>query len=214
MSPTLTLGGCALVSYLLGAVPFGLIVARARGIDIREAGSGNIGATNVFRIVGKSWGVLTFVCDALKGFLPAFCFPLLPLWQDGAPGPVTVAVVCGCLAVVGHVYPVYLKFKGGKGIATSAGALLGMAPAAVGIGLAVWAAVTFSTRYVSLGSVSAAVAIAVAAWLLYGSDNLLVPWALTVLAVLAIWRHRGNIRRLLNGTEHRFGQKKAGGADE
>ena len=142
------------LAYLFGALPFGLLVAGSRGIDIRKQGSGNIGATNVFRCVGKGWGIFTFVLDALKGFIPAFVFPmvgnLLPEY----------GVLFGLAAIIGHTFPVYLKFKGGKGVATSAGMLLGVAPLVVGIGFFCWAVCLAVSRYVSLSSVVAAMAVA------------------------------------------------------
>lgn len=193
-----------ILSYLLGAVPFGLLVARARGIDIRKVGSCNIGATNVFRCVGKGWGILTFLLDALKGFVPACLFPLLLGRLTGQPAPPASGLVFMLLAIAGHNWPVYLGFKGGKGVATSAGGLLGVAPAAVGIGLAVWVAVFALSRYVSVASIVAAAAVAVSAWLLYASAGLLIPIAMTLLAAVLIVRHRANIRRLMQGTENRF----------
>ena len=122
-------------AYLLGAVPFGLILSRLKGVDIRAVGSGNIGATNVFRSVSKGLGIATFVCDFLKGFVPAYVFPILGKMLSGSFQGSEIGILCGVAAIVGHNWPVYLKFKGGKGIATSAGVLLGIAPAAVGIGL-------------------------------------------------------------------------------
>lgn len=204
-----------LCSYLLGAVPFGLLVGKARGVDIRQVGSKNIGATNVFRSVGKKWGILTFVLDALKGYVPAALFPmlgsrLLPGFQPLENLP----LFCGVAAILGHNFPVYLGFKGGKGVATSAGALLGIAPAAVGIGVAVWAALFFGLRYVSLASIGAAVAIPAAGWWLYLKSGLVLPSALTLLGALVIWRHRANIQRLLAGTEHRFQKKRSAVSDQ
>jgi len=200
---------CGLIAYLAGAIPFGLLVARAHGIDIRSVGSGNIGATNVFRCVGKPWGTLTFVCDVLKGFLPAFFLPgLAARWAGIECGGQGLVVVCGCLAVVGHNWPVYAGFKGGKGVATSAGALLGIAPAAMGIGIATWIVVFLIGRYVSLASMSAAAVLAAVAWFIYGSRGPLIPAALTTLAVMIIWRHKGNVHRLREGTENRFSFRK------
>ncbi len=188
------------VAYLLGAMPFGLLVAKSRGVDIRQHGSGNIGATNVFRVVGKGWGVFTFVLDALKGFVPAYVFPGLacldPDW----------GVLFGILAILGHTFPVFLKFKGGKGVATSAGMLLGVAPEVVGIGFFCWVVCLVFSRIVSLSSILAAVAVAVSVWRM--DEGLTVRIALTVLSLLVIWLHRANIKRLMNGTEHRFGKKK------
>ena len=190
-----------IIAYLLGAVPFGLLVARSKGVDIRKQGSGNIGATNVLRVIGKGWGVFTLVLDALKGFVPAFVFPMLGN-LDSEWG-----ALFGLAAILGHTFPVYLGFKGGKGVATSAGMLLGVAPAAVGVGLVCWIAVMALSRYVSLASIVAAIAVAVAVWV-RGDKALVVNIALTLLAALVVWLHRANIKRLLNGTENRFGKKK------
>ncbi len=191
-------------AYLFGAVPFGLLVAKSRGIDIRTQGSGNIGATNVFRCVGKGWGIFTFVLDALKGFVPAFFFPVI-----GNVGG-DYGVLFGLVAILGHSFPVYLRFKGGKGVATSAGMLLGVAPAAVGIGFLCWIICIFASRIVSLSSIIAAVAVGASVWFL--GESTIVCIALSVLAVLVIWLHRANIKRLLNGTENRFGKKKEASA--
>ncbi len=190
----------SVAAYLFGAIPFGLLVAKSRGVDIRAHGSGNIGATNVFRVIGKGWGIFTFVLDALKGFIPAFVFPRLA-GLDAEWG-----VLFGIVAILGHSFPVYLKFKGGKGVATSAGMLLGVAPAAVGIGFACWVLCLVLSRIVSLSSIVAAVAVAVAVWII--DKGMVVNLALTVLSLLVIWLHRANIKRLLNGTENRFGKKK------
>lgn len=196
--------GLALASYLLGAVPFGFLIARMRGVDIRRVGSGNIGATNVFRSVGKTWGILTFLCDALKGFIPAFLFPGLAAHSTGLPQSHGLGLLCGCCAIAGHNWPVYLGFRGGKGVATSAGALVGIAPLLTALGFGTWLATFFLSRYVSLASIVAALVIGVACWLPSLRTGLLVPSALTGLALLTIWRHTANIRRLLAGTEHRF----------
>ncbi len=191
-----------LAAYLLGAVPFGLLIAKSRGVDIRQVGSKNIGATNVLRSVGKPWGILTFACDALKGYLPSAWFPTLAGSAAGWLG-----MACALAAILGHNFPVYLRFKGGKGVATSAGALLGLAPAAMGIGVVVWAALLFAFRYVSLASIVAAAVVPAAGWWLY-RDTPLLPAFLSALGVLVIVRHRANIQRLLAGTENRFGRKK------
>lgn len=190
-----------IIAYLFGAVPFGLLVANARGVDIRSQGSGNIGATNVFRCVGKGWGIFTLVLDALKGFIPAFFFPMT---GDFDPG---YGVLFGLAALIGHTFPVYLKFKGGKGVATSAGMLLGIAPLAVGVAFACWVICMAVSRYVSLSSIIAAIAVAVVCWM-QGSKGPIVHIAVTFMSVLVIWLHRANIKRLLNGTESRFGKKK------
>lgn len=202
----------AVLAYLLGAVPFGYIVARANGVDIRSVGSGNTGATNVWRSVGKGPGLVTFLCDALKGFVPAFCFPLIAgHFVEQAPS--ALGAVCACMAVAGHNWPVFLRFKGGKGIATTIGALLGIAPASVGVMLVVWILLFAITRYVSVGSIGGAVALAASSWFFYLDRGLAVPIALTTLGVVAIWRHRSNIRRLMQGTEKGFRREKNTGED-
>jgi len=202
--------GCA-AAYLLGSVPFGFLVARARGIDIRQVGSGNIGATNVFRCVSKPLGVLTFLLDMAKGVAGARVIPwLAAYWFGGETGNMPFWVACGFLTVAGHNWPVFLGFRGGKGVATSAGLLLGLAPAGCGVALATWAVVFVTTRYVSVASITAAAALGVVAWLPFcrQESGWWFPLMLNVLAALAIGRHRGNIRRLLNGTESRFQFKR------
>jgi glycerol-3-phosphate acyltransferase PlsY len=201
--------GCV-AAYLLGAVPFGFLIAKAKGVDIRRVGSGNIGATNVFRCISKPLGILTFALDLAKGLAGCTLIPAL-VCHGTAPLPLRVA--CGFLTVAGHNWPVFLGFKGGKGIATSAGLLLGLAPAGCGMALAVWVVAFLSSRYVSLASIAAALALGVVAWLPYcrGSDSgWWFPLILDALAALAIWRHRGNIQRLRAGTEARFTFKKGG----
>jgi len=191
-------------SYLLGAVPFGLLIGRLKGIDIRRHGSGNIGATNVLRVLGKPLGITTFILDALKGFVPAFFAPRL-----GADGldPQVLSILCGVFAILGHNFPVFLGFKGGKGVATSAGMLVGLAPPVALIGLCAWAVFFFTFRYVSLASILASAIAGVAGWWVYPGPGKLLPAVLSVLAVLVILRHRANITRLLNGTESKFNRK-------
>jgi len=207
-----------LISYLLGSIPFGYAVARARGVDIRTVGSGNIGATNVFRVLGKGPGILTFACDVLKGFAAAFGLPLAAAqWTDMSDRTV-LSLLCMICVVAGHNWPVFLRFRGGKGIATSTGALLGLAPAAMLIGLAVWLVLFLTVRIVSIASMAAAAAAAAAAWILQATvadSNVLLPVALSLLAGIAVWRHKSNIQRLLNGTENRveFGKKPGRGTE-
>ena len=192
-----------LAAYLLGSIPNGLLIARLKGIDLQKVGSGNIGATNVFRCVGKGWGIAAFVLDAVKGFVPAFFFPRLL-----ETAPPWLGLACGIAAVAGHNWPVWLKFKGGKGVSTSAGMLLGIAPAAVGIGFAVFALTVALTRFVSLGSILAAVAVPAAYLWMNGADNRLLAGALVLMGLLVIVKHRANIGRLLKGTEPRIVGKK------
>lgn len=200
--------GLGLAAYLLGAVPFGYLVGRARGVDVRTVGSRNIGATNVFRCVGKSWGILTFLLDVLKGFVPAFFFPMILATFGAAPEEAALAALPGLaymiLAIVGHNWPVYLGFKGGKGVATSAGGLLGVAPAAVGVGAGVWVLLFVLARYVSVASIGAALAVAASGWWLYRGAGWILPAVLTALGLLAVLRHKGNIARLRAGTENRI----------
>ena len=192
-----------LAAYLLGSIPNGLLLARLKGVDLQKVGSGNIGATNVYRCVGKAWGVAAFVLDAVKGFVPAFVFPML---MTGAPN--WLGLACGAAAVAGHNWPIWLGFKGGKGVSTSAGMLLGIAPAAVGVGFAVFALTVALTRFVSLGSILAALAVPAAYLAMNGTDNRLLAGALVVMGLLVIVKHRANIRRLLAGTEPRITGRK------
>ena len=195
-------------AYLLGAIPIGLLLSRMKGVDIRTVGSGNIGATNVFRSVSKPLGILTFVGDAVKGFVPAYFFPILGKWITGMVQGPEIGLLCGVAAIAGHNWPVYLKFKGGKGIATSAGVLLGIAPQAVAWGLLSWFVLLLATRYVSVASIGAAIVVPVVSWSLYSEEGRLLPIVLTILGLLAVWRHKSNIQRLIDGSEHRFSFRK------
>jgi glycerol-3-phosphate acyltransferase PlsY len=185
-------------SYLLGSVPSGLIIGKLSGLDVRKAGSGNIGATNVARLLGKTGGLLTLVGDTAKGFIP-----VLVVQQMGFSYSVTALV--GVAAFLGHLYPIFLKFKGGKGVATSFGVLLGLAPLATMILLVVFAAVAFTTRIVSLSSMVTAVAAPLVLWLFYYSPTYVIVTAF--MALMIVFRHYANIQRLLNGTEPRFGMR-------
>ena len=196
------------LAYLLGAIPNGFLIAKAKGIDIRTVGSGNIGATNVYRSVSKSLGILTFVLDALKGAIPALWFPWQAAHCAQSPLPPWLPLLFGGLAIAGHTWPVYLKFKGGKGVATSAGALIGIAPAATGIGVLCWFIALGAFRYMSVASIIAALVVPAAGWWFYRINGLALPVALTALGALIIWRHKGNIQRLMSGTESRFEFKK------
>lgn len=199
----------ALVGYLLGSIPFGLLVARCKGIDIRQHGSGNIGATNVLRVVGKKWGILVFALDALKGWgavvLAMGCFSTI-----GGPNTLDVGIlgiVAALACILGHNFPVWLGFKGGKGVATTAGVLVGLMPVAALVAFAVWCVVFKVSRYVSLASIVAAVAIPIAVWCKAQRVDAIFCFSVLV-AALGIWRHRSNIQRLRAGTENRFEKKK------
>ena len=185
-------------SYLLGSVPSGLIIGKLSGLDVRNAGSGNIGATNVARLLGKTGGLLTLVADMAKGLIP-----VLAVQQMGLGDP--IAALVGIAAFVGHLYPVFLNFKGGKGVATGFGVLLGLAPLAATILLVIFAAVAFSTRIVSLSSMVTAVAAPLLLWLFYYSPTYIMM--ATLMAIMIVFRHYANIQRLLNGTEPRFGTR-------
>ena len=215
-----------LLSYLLGSIPTGFLVAKAMGVDIRSVGSGNIGATNVFRILGKGPGIFVLTADAVKGALAVIVVVALvrQVFFDGDPRafmgipsleyhsrPFHVVdhfkELAGICAILGHNYTCWLRFKGGKGIATTAGVFAALAPQAFGIALAGWLVVFAASRYVSLASIVAAVALPLAVWLT-GYGALLIGVS-TALGALAIYKHKANIERLLAGTENRIGAKKA-----
>ncbi|HET9985260.1 MAG TPA: glycerol-3-phosphate 1-O-acyltransferase PlsY [Longimicrobiales bacterium] len=189
------------VSYFVGAFPTSYVVGRlARGIDLRQHGSGNLGATNAFRVLGWRAALPIFLVDIFKGFAPTFFFPR---W-DGSPHW-EWALAYGAAAILGHVYSAYVGFRGGKGVATSAGVFLALAPVAVGVGLVVWALLVWTTRIVSVASIAAAVAVPLAVLLTTGVGPVL--WLSLALGAFIIYAHRQNIRRLLRGEEHRFGRK-------
>lgn len=197
MTPAIPL----ILAYFIGNIPFGWLIARAKGINLYEHGSGNIGATNVFRVIGKPFGLACFLLDFAKGLLSAAVLPaLFPAAEEQFP---YLGLVCGAAAIAGHNWPAVLKFKGGKGIATSGGVLAAVAPIAVAWALSAWILCMLASRIVSLSSILAATAVIIAGWVVYGKDTVLAS-VLTVLGALAIWRHRANIGRLLRGEEHRF----------
>jgi len=236
---------CPVLAFLLGSIPFGLLIAKAKGINIREHGSGNIGATNVLRVVGKKYGITCLLLDALKGFIPVVIAVNLiqiegkkvGLFHIGALDPFALLlpaaeqfkgqllhVITALAAVLGHNYSPWVGFKGGKGIATSAGVLLALMPAGVGLLAAVWLIVFALSRYVSLASILAAAALPLITHLgarfhhLQNDQSLPTLWQAgtwnkplfffsLIIAVLAIWKHRPNIQRLVAGTEHRFTRK-------
>lgn len=194
-------------AYLLGAIPFGLLIGKARGVDVREVGSRNIGATNVFRCVGAGWGVLAFALDLLKGVGGVWCAAIPLLWGAawGAGDGLLLRVLCGTAAMLGHIFPIWLGFRGGKGVSTALGLLLGVAPLAGVIGFGVWLVVFGIGRFVSLASCLAAVAVGATVWMpLYAARPLWFAILITALAVLAIVKHRANLARLVRGQENRF----------
>lgn len=191
---------CIILAYLIGAIPSGLVLSRGSGIDIRTQGSGNIGATNVARLLGKKLGALTLLCDIAKGFLP--------IWLAARflePGPALALV--GAASVLGHMFPVYLRFRGGKGVATALGLFLYLAPWAVVLALALFLAVVRLTGFVSAGSLAASAALPLLIPMLGGAS-----WqvALALFVAVMIWiKHQANIRRLLNGTEKSWKRNEA-----
>ncbi len=198
----------ALGAYLLGSIPFGFLAAAAKGIDIRKVGSGNIGATNAMRVLGKPMGVLVLLLDALKGYAAVAWLPWLVLRFSNASTVdlETLRIVAGVFAVLGHNYTCWLKFKGGKGIATTAGVFLALAPWAVLVGLVVFLLALALTRYVSVGSIAAAIALPITVWIM-PPHNLFLGIVTTALGIMAIYKHKSNIQRLMAGTENRFGKK-------
>ena len=198
-------------SYLLGSIPFGYVAGRLAGTDIRQAGSGNVGATNVVRVLGKRYGYPVFALDVLKGFGAVKISMLLapgrpPEWNS----PEIFGIFAAISSVLGHLYPPWLKFKGGKGVATSAGALLALTPLATLIGVAIWVIVFWMTRYVSLASVIAAIVLPLVILVVSRHDqNKVGPlvFSSACVAVIVVWRHRSNLSRLMRGTEPRFARK-------
>lgn len=205
-----------LIAYLLGSVPFGLIIAKAHGKDLRSIGSGNIGATNVSRALGKKWAYVCFVLDVLKGFIPTFT-AIFFLDSDLAPIDFALWLCVGCAAVFGHIFPIYLNFKGGKGVATSLGIGLGLWPYYTIAGICafiVWAISVLISRYVSLSSIIAGFVFLIA---LIASIAIIPEWKIAnlwpllivaiIMPIMITIRHRENIKRLIAGTENKIGSK-------
>ena len=194
-------------AYLIGSIPFGFLVGKMRGIDVRTVGSKNIGATNVFRTVGRNWGLLAFALDFLKGFIPTF----LALRYAQASGDAALAclpLATGVACVAGHMFTCFMKFKGGKGIATGFGMLVGLLPWLVLTAFGIWAVTVWLSHYISLGSCVAAAFLAVAVWFPWlgsaGVRNLPLSLVVTLVALVAIYKHKANIRRLIDGCENRI----------
>ena len=210
-----------IAAYLLGSIPFGLVIARAHGKDLRSIGSGNIGATNVARALGKKWAYLCFVLDMLKGLLPMLLTKLeIGNSRFGIPTAIGLWlwIAVGCAAILGHIFPVYLRFRGGKGVATSLGVALGLWPyftICAAAALAVWVPMVLIWRYVSLASIAASIAFAavlILAISLIPQWNFADLWPLLIAAIaiplMVIIRHRENIKRLFAGTEDRIWKDK------
>jgi glycerol-3-phosphate acyltransferase PlsY len=202
---------CCLIGYLLGSFPAGYFAGRLAGVDVRTLGSGNIGATNVLRVLGKKWGYPVLAIDMLKGFAAVrLAFLLVNRWPEAKPYAEYIAILGAIMSVIGHSFPIWLRFKGGTGVATTAGALIGLMPLAVPLVFLVWVIVFETTRYVSLASIIAAIALPIIAGLL-ARWKLVDTWALIYFSVivmaLVLWRHRSNFSRLLKGTEQRFTRK-------
>ena len=210
MTQILIVAAAIAAAYLLGSVPFALLIGKYHGVDIRKVGSGNVGATNVTRAVGKWAGRFCFFCDFAKGALPVACCR----WFL-CDAPVWLPAAAGAAAILGHIFPLFLNFKGGKGISTAAGAIFAIAPLPLLAALATWVVVFELSGYVSLGSIVAAAALPIFAvvFAAAGIGGILArsPFMLAFFfaaAILAIWRHRSNIRRLLDGSESSFKKPK------
>ncbi|MFC5049518.1 glycerol-3-phosphate 1-O-acyltransferase PlsY [Rubritalea spongiae] len=225
-----------IIAFFLGSIPFGLLIAKSQGINIREHGSGNIGATNVLRVVGKKFGITCFVLDFIKGLIPALIGISLiqyfgqslsmtihalsglatTLPEDQRATAQTLQLITGLCAILGHNYSPWVGFKGGKGIATSAGVFCAFAPFAIPILILVWCAFFFTTRYVSVASITASAALPLTvlwgSWyhgkIANGTWNKPLFFFSLFIGAMAIWKHRSNIQKLLNGTENRFTPKK------
>jgi glycerol-3-phosphate acyltransferase PlsY len=211
-------------AYLLGSIPFGLLIAKAHGKDLRSIGSGNIGATNVSRALGRKWAYLCFVLDVLKGMVPmlatlSFIRPLSTQPQTEKVILLWLWLAVGCAAILGHIFPIYVKFKGGKGVATSFGVALGLWPyytICASFAVVIWVVVVLVWRYVSLASICASISfplVLILAIILRPGWDFISLWPLliaaTVIPLMVIIRHRENIKRLLGGTENKILQDKS-----
>src|SRR6266850_6578235 len=207
----LTLVFVLVASYLMGSIPFGYLAGRIAGIDIRQAGSGNIGATNVVRVLGKRYGYPVFLLDFFKGLgaveiAIAFARAARPEWGS----PEVYGILAAFCSVIGHSFPPWLKFRGGKGVATSAGALFGLMPLAMLIGVAIWIVVFWLTRYVSVASITAAVALPIIIFVMTSLNQTHrkgLFYSSLCIAAVVVWQHRSNLSRLIRGREPRFSRK-------
>ena len=193
-----------LASYLMGAIPTSYLLSRLfAGIDLRQHGSGNLGATNLYRVLGWKYAIPAAAIDIAKGTVPVLLF------APQASGSQLFALACGVAAILGHVFSVFVGFKGGKGVATAAGVMLGLAPLAVGVSAVIWAVLVRLTGYVSVGSIAAAAVLPLAVYLLQDPSSPALVWIAAAIAAAVILLHRKNIQRLLKGTENRFGRRAA-----
>lgn len=190
-----------LAAYLIGGIPFGFLIGKMRGVDVRTVGSKNIGATNVLRTVGRKWGFLALFCDMMKGFAPTF------LCKACGHDPAWLPLAVGVLCALGHMLTPYMKFKGGKGVATGAGMLIGLVPQLMGVTLLVFILLFAASNYISLGSCGAAAFIGAAIWFPFldspGAGDLPQCILVSLIAAFVIWKHRANIGRLLAGNENK-----------
>ena len=193
--------------YLVGGIPFGYLIGRLRGVDVRTVASKNIGATNVYRTVGPKWGFLAFACDFLKGFVPALCAHRFAQGSGNAAFA-ELPIATGLACVIGHTLTVYMRFRGGKGVATAFGMLIALLPATVGIAFAIFALTFACSNYISLGSCVAATSLAVMVWIPFldhaGSRDLPLSILVTLIAAFIVWKHRSNIGRLVRGEENKI----------
>ena len=191
------------VGYFVGSIPFAFLLSRHRGIDLRRTGSGNVGASNVLRTTGVRAAVLAMVLDGVKGTIAVLIAQLL---SAGA----VAAVIAAFASVIGHVYPIWLRFRGGKGVATAAGAFAVLAPEALAIAASVFVVAVLATRFISVGSVAAALTLALVAT--FSDAPAVVAIGATASALIIIYRHRDNLARLVAGTERRIGQRVVNGS--
>lgn len=201
MSSTATWISWLAGAYVAGAIPFGILIGKFRGVDVRTVGSKNIGATNVYRTVGKKWGLLAFACDFLKGFVPV-------MLAKSLSGDQYIPLAVGLMAVVGHMFTCFMKFKGGKGVATGFGMLAALIPLLVLTAFGLWFVTVLLSHYISLGSCLAAAFLAVAVWFPWlgcpGTGNIPLAIVVTAVSLIAIYKHKSNIRRLIDGCENRI----------
>ena len=195
---------CLVASYFIGAIPTSYLLSRFfAGIDLRRQGSGNLGATNLYRVLGWKYAIPAALVDIAKGFIPVVVFA-----PQESPSQL-FALACGVAAIIGHVFSVFVGFKGGKGVATAAGVMLGLTPLALGVSAAIWAVMVRITGYVSLASICAAAVLPIGVYLLEDPWTPALLWIAAAIAAGVIVLHRRNIERLLKGTESRFGRRAA-----